>query len=305
MLNVHVLGRRLDPGRRLPHSDGLLRLVHALRQDRAEQSLARDRPRVADHVAAAHRELRGDARRRRGGLRLRFAPEGGRSLSDAHAGAARRTTSATSTSSRRPRPWGCGSSSPRRSCSSAASSPPTPSTATSTTTPSPRAATTSTWKLGASTPLVLICSSFTMAMGVYSAAVGEAGHRGLAPRPPSCWAAVFLGVKYVEYHEKIAPCFGDGPHTGCLVPGPRFDAEALHLDGAQAREAQIYFSLYFAMTGLHALHMIIGVPILLIVARNAWDGVYTPAWHTPGRARRASTGTSSTSSGSSSSPCSI
>jgi hypothetical protein len=30
---------------------------------------------------------------------------------------------------------------------------------------------------------------------------------------------VFLGVKFVEYEEKIAPCFGDGPHTGCLVPG--------------------------------------------------------------------------------------
>ena len=31
---------------------------------------------------------------------------------------------------------------------------------------------------------------------------------------------VFLGVKYFEYREKIAPCLGDGPHAGCLLPGP-------------------------------------------------------------------------------------
>jgi cytochrome c oxidase subunit 3 len=137
------------------------------------------------------------------------------------------------------------------------------------------------WKLGFFNTLVLIGSSFTMAMGVYSAAVGRS-------RAIVGWilvtillGGVFLGVKVVEYHEKIAPCFGDGPHPGCLVPGARFDAEALHLDGARAREAQIYFSLYFAMTGLHALHMIIGVPILLFVARRAWTGSYTPAWHTP------------------------
>ena len=137
------------------------------------------------------------------------------------------------------------------------------------------------WKLGCYNTLVLIGSSFTMAMAVYSAAVGRKRAIVGYILATILLGAVFLGVKYVEYHEKIAPCFGDGPHTGCLVPGARFDAGALQLDGARAREAQIYFSLYFAMTGLHALHMIIGVPILLWVAKNAAAGLYTPAWHTP------------------------
>jgi cytochrome c oxidase subunit III len=137
------------------------------------------------------------------------------------------------------------------------------------------------WKLGFFNTLVLIGSSFTMAMGVYSAAVGRSRAIVGFILVTILLGGVFLGVKFVEYEEKIAPCFGDGPHNGCLVPGARFDAEALHLDGARAREAQIYFSLYFAMTGLHALHMIIGVPILLFVARKAWTGHYSPAWHTP------------------------
>jgi cytochrome c oxidase subunit 3 len=137
------------------------------------------------------------------------------------------------------------------------------------------------WKLGFFNTLVLIGSSFTMAMGVHAAATGR--RRAIA-----AWilatvvlGGVFLGVKYVEYGGKIAPCFGDGPHAGCLVPGARFDAQALHVEGTRAREVQIFYSLYFAMTGLHALHMIIGVPILLLVAWNGWRGRYTPAWHTP------------------------
>ena len=91
--------------------------------------------------------------------------------------------------------------------------------------------------------LVLIGSSFTMAMGVYSAAMGRS-------RAITAWVlatillgGAFLGVKYVEYSEKIGPCLGDGSHAGCLLPGDRFDATALHLEGQPAREAQIYFSL--------------------------------------------------------------
>jgi cytochrome c oxidase subunit 3 len=137
------------------------------------------------------------------------------------------------------------------------------------------------WKLGFANTLVLIASSFTMAMGVHSAAVGRRKAIAGWVLGTVLLGSVFLGVKYFEYGGKIAPCFGDGAHAGCLVPGARFDAAALHVEGQRAREVQIYYSLYFAMTGLHALHMIIGIPILLLVARNGWKGRYTPAWHTP------------------------
>jgi cytochrome c oxidase subunit III len=137
------------------------------------------------------------------------------------------------------------------------------------------------WKIGFFNTLVLIGSSLTMAMAVWSAAVGRS--KGIV-----FWIALtillggtFLGVKYFEYHEKIAPCLGDGPHAGCLVPGARFDATALHLDGEEGRRAQIYYSLYFGMTGLHALHMIIGIPILATIAWMAGRGRFSPEWHTP------------------------
>jgi cytochrome c oxidase subunit 3 len=137
------------------------------------------------------------------------------------------------------------------------------------------------WKVGFFNTLVLIGSSLTMALAVYSAAIGRKARVVGLILATVLLGSVFLGVKYVEYGEKIRPCFGDGAHAGCLVPGARFDASAVHLEGIEGGHAQIFFSLYFGMTGLHALHMIIGIPILLTIAFFAGRGRYSPAYHTP------------------------
>ena len=73
--------------------------------------------------------------------------------------------------------------------------------------------------------------------------------------------------------------FGVGAGPGCLVPGERFDASVLHVAADMAPQTQIFYSLYFAMTGLHALHMIIGMGILLVIAVLAWRGRFTPQNH--------------------------
>jgi cytochrome c oxidase subunit 3 len=137
------------------------------------------------------------------------------------------------------------------------------------------------WKIGFANTLVLIASSLTMALGVHSAAIGRARRVVGFLLATVLLGSVFLGVKYFEYGEKIRPCLGDGPYAGCLVPGERFDASAVHLEGDEGRHAQIYFSLYFGMTGLHALHMIIGIPIILGIAFVASRGRYSPEYHSP------------------------
>jgi cytochrome c oxidase subunit 3 len=137
------------------------------------------------------------------------------------------------------------------------------------------------WRIGFANTLVLIGSSLTMALAVYSAAVGKKSRVVGFILATILLGSVFLGVKYFEYREKIAPCLGDGPHAGCLVPGERFDASAVHLEGVEGGHAQIFFSLYFGMTGLHALHMIIGFPILLTIAFMAGQGRFSPEYHTP------------------------
>jgi cytochrome c oxidase subunit 3 len=137
------------------------------------------------------------------------------------------------------------------------------------------------WKLGFANTLVLIGSSLTMAMAVHSAAVGKRNRIVGFLLATILLGGVFLGVKYVEYSEKILPCLGDSDHAGCLLPGERFDAHAIHAEGAVGQQAQLYFSLYFGMTGLHALHMIIGAPIILVIAWMAWRGRFSPEYHNP------------------------
>lgn len=137
------------------------------------------------------------------------------------------------------------------------------------------------WKIGFANTLVLIASSLTMALAVHAAATGRRKRIVGLLLATVLLGSVFLGVKYVEYGEKIRPCQGDGEHAGCLVPGEAFDGAALHLAGEAAGHVQIFFSLYFAMTGLHALHMIIGIPIILIIAWQARKGRYGPVYHTP------------------------
>jgi cytochrome c oxidase subunit 3 len=123
------------------------------------------------------------------------------------------------------------------------------------------------WRMGAINTAVLIGSSLTMALAVHAAALG---HR----RQIVAWlvstvllGSVFLGVKVVEYSDKFR-------HH--LVPGPHFE-----FPGPHGGQAQIFYSLYFAMTGLHAAHMIIGIPIILTIAWFAHRGRYDAQYYTP------------------------
>jgi len=123
------------------------------------------------------------------------------------------------------------------------------------------------WKLGALNTAVLIGSSLTMAMAVHAAAVGARRQIVAYLLATVALGSTFLGVKVVEYADKF--------HHH-LVPGAHF-----RFEGPLARPAEIYYALYFAMTGLHALHMVIGIPILLTLAWLAHRGRYSADYHAP------------------------
>ena len=133
-------------------------------------------------------------------------------------------------------------------------------------------------KLGTLNTAVLICSSLTMALGVHAAARGRRKATVLFLLLTIALGSVFLGIKVVEYADKF--------HHH-LVPGPHYEPEVLRgADGLPlppdaARHSQLFFALYFSLTGLHALHMIIGIPIILVIAWLAHRGRYGPEYHTP------------------------
>jgi cytochrome c oxidase subunit 3 len=85
-----------------------------------------------------------------------------------------------------------------------------------------------------------------------------------------------LGVKGYEWYEKY-----EEHH----IPGYGFNAENLAKDSPNIhidnQHALIFFSLYFAMTGMHAIHMIIGVGLFAWLTFLAWRGEYGPEYYTP------------------------
>ena len=122
-------------------------------------------------------------------------------------------------------------------------------------------------RLGAINTGVLLTSSLTMALAVHSA---EEAEKKAAVR----WllltmllGTVFLGIKGTEYHHKFAE------H---LVPGAGFTLASIH-----QREAQIFFSLYFIMTGLHALHMIVGLGVLAVMVVMTKRGKFSKTYSNP------------------------
>ncbi len=121
--------------------------------------------------------------------------------------------------------------------------------------------------LGGVNTVVLIGSSLTMALAVRSAQTGF-------PRATVVWLLLtmalgmtFLVIKGFEYAHKFHE------HH---VPGPDFVFEGPH-----ARQVEIFLSLYFAMTGLHALHMVIGFGLLSVIAWMAYKRRFSPEWFTP------------------------
>jgi cytochrome c oxidase subunit III len=134
--------------------------------------------------------------------------------------------------------------------------------------------------LGTVNTAVLICSSLTMALGVHASALGKRKATVLFLLLTIVLGSVFLGIKVKEYKDKFE-------HH--LVPGPTYSPESLRdahgqplVEGSDiARHSEIFFSLYFSLTGLHALHMIIGIPIIAFMAWRAWQGRFGPLYYTP------------------------
>ena len=121
--------------------------------------------------------------------------------------------------------------------------------------------------LGGVNTVVLILSSLTMALAVHAAQTGSTKKQVRNIALTIGLGVVFLVIKAFEYAHK----FAEGH-----VPGANF-----HWDEAHETGAEIFFGFYFAMTGMHALHMVIGFGILGWLLWKARKGVFTPEYHAP------------------------
>ncbi len=134
--------------------------------------------------------------------------------------------------------------------------------------------------MGTANTLILICSSLTVVLAVRAAQMGKRKNLIAMLVLTLIFGVTFLVVKGFEWKEKY-----DEHHVPGNFMGREFSAAdlmqkypQLHV---QPQHAQMFFSLYFAMTGLHALHMLIGVGIFLWLIYKAWKGDFGPKYYTP------------------------
>lgn len=127
------------------------------------------------------------------------------------------------------------------------------------------------WQIGTANTIVLIGSSLTMALAVWGAQQAKAKFTTLMLVLTLILGSVFIGVKGYEYAQHI--------HEG-LFPGAAFTYQ--HTENpALTPGIQLFMTFYFGMTGLHALHMVIGAGLLLYFIRRAWRGDFGPEYYSP------------------------
>jgi len=121
--------------------------------------------------------------------------------------------------------------------------------------------------MGAINTVVLICSSFTMVMAVRAAQTGKRSQQVMFLVITFSLAAVFLVVKYFEYSAK----FSHG-----LLPGPWYSPGP-----GDPVNGNLFFGLYFMMTGLHGVHVVAGMVAMVWVLIKALKGRFSSSWYTP------------------------
>lgn len=132
-------------------------------------------------------------------------------------------------------------------------------------------------KLGAINTAVLIFSSFTMAWAVRCAQLNQNKLMITLLVITLLCAFGFLGIKSVEYHHKI--------HDG-LLWGKHYHPVQEHADGLKAvlqhpKNVHIFFGIYFFMTGLHAIHVIVGMGVIIWMITRAARGHFNSKYYGP------------------------
>ena len=121
--------------------------------------------------------------------------------------------------------------------------------------------------LGSINTAVLLCSSLTMVLAVHSTQHDRRSRSIVFLVLTMVLGATFLGIKGVEYAQKFRE------H---LVPGVDFQ-----FAGPQSDHVQIFFILYFLLTGFHALHLTIGIGVLSVIILRASRKDFSPGYFSP------------------------
>ena len=132
------------------------------------------------------------------------------------------------------------------------------------------------WKLGALNTTVLLVSSWTMAMGVRSAQTSQKKKLLIYCGLTVLGAAIFMVVKVFEYKSKLE-------HGTLVIPWEPVGVWFTDHDGVMANvpNGHLFFALYFTMTAIHGLHVLIGAGLILWIIKGAAKGRFHAHYYLP------------------------
>ena len=138
------------------------------------------------------------------------------------------------------------------------------------------------WKLGALNTLFLLLSSFTMAQAVTETMSGNNKKAFKLVGVTIAFAVGFMVIKYIEYSGKVAHGLFPGfdlwnPDMTYIMDHIRESAKSMNLDPANLR---LFFVLYFMMTGLHGLHILIGIGLMIWIMKRLKNDEFGPKYYT-------------------------
>ena len=125
------------------------------------------------------------------------------------------------------------------------------------------------WKLGFINTLVLIFSSLTMALGIYYNQINQSKKATIALAATILCGAVFMVIKYFEYTHKF--------HLG-IYPGQMLDIAKVKPEHANLG---LYFGFYYCMSGLHGIHVLIGMGLITWCLIRNIKGEFHSNYFTP------------------------
>ncbi|MDX1671694.1 MAG: cytochrome c oxidase subunit 3 family protein [Balneolaceae bacterium] len=115
--------------------------------------------------------------------------------------------------------------------------------------------------------VVLIGSSLTVAMAIKSAQLNQKKNIIINLAITLALAGVFMVIKYFEWTHK----FELGIYAG----------EAYSYGGLEHPKASVFFSLYYLMTGLHGIHVVVGMGLMVWLIVRAYKQHFDPEYYTP------------------------
>jgi cytochrome c oxidase subunit 3 len=134
--------------------------------------------------------------------------------------------------------------------------------------------------LGSINTVVLITSSLTMALAVRATQLNRRVEARWHLVATLAFAATFMVIKYIEYSAKI--------EHGTLPGAALYAEHAVDLAagvkgtiGSWYGGSQIFYGIYFTMTGLHGVHVLVGMGLILWLIIKNEKGAYSSAYFTP------------------------